>query len=494
MNQPLICMTLTGKTLEENVKIVKKYEKQIDLVELRVDYLNEDEQFHARRFPSMIRQPCILTIRRDIDGGNFTGGEFSRTNLFARALSFTNTNKNRHFAYVDFEDDYHVPSIQDASQAFGVRIIRSFHSMHESIKNVKERCDEMRKTGYEIPKLVFKPRSIADVLQLFSDGKQMTDYEHILCATGVEGLPSRILSCYTNSLLTYVSPEEMISNVSTLGHIDPLTLNEVYNFRNINNSTALYGVAGWPLERSFTTIIQNSKFQLQNTNAVYIPVRSALISDILHFCEQLKFRGLSIASPFTESVLYYIDEQTPEVAQIGACNTVLRQKNKWIGYNTDYIAFQNALFDFLGTEKIKRRKVAVIGAGGAAKAISYALKLMGAKVCIFNRTIEKAEQLADKYRFEHCTLDVNCVTKLDEYSSLIIQTSSLGSEGDIIATPENDPIYFYTFRGDELVFDITYTQAITPVMRRASLAGCRTCNGSKMLEYKAQEQFKLFTS
>ena len=63
MNQPLICMTLTGKTLEEDMRIAKKYEKQVDIVELRVDHLNEEEQLYARRFPSMVHQPCILTIR-----------------------------------------------------------------------------------------------------------------------------------------------------------------------------------------------------------------------------------------------------------------------------------------------------------------------------------------------------------------------------------------------------------------------------------------------
>ena len=118
MNQPLVCMTLTGKTLEENLKLVKKYEKYIDIVELRVDHLNEDEQLSARRFPAMIYQPCILTIRRDIDGGQFTGGDFARTNLFARALAFANPDKSKNFAFVDFEEDFHIPSIQDAAMAF----------------------------------------------------------------------------------------------------------------------------------------------------------------------------------------------------------------------------------------------------------------------------------------------------------------------------------------------------------------------------------------
>ena len=137
MSQPLVCMTLTGTTLEENIALVKKYEKFIDLVELRVDYLNEDEQLYVRRFPSLIHQPCILTIRRDIDGGRFTSGEFSRTNLFARALAFANQDRAKNFAYVDFEDDYHIPSIQDAALAFDVKIIRSYYALHNPIYKIK---------------------------------------------------------------------------------------------------------------------------------------------------------------------------------------------------------------------------------------------------------------------------------------------------------------------------------------------------------------------
>ena len=113
MSQPLVCMTLSCKTLEENVQLVQKYQKYIDLVELRVDYLNEDEQLYVRRFPSMIYQPCILTIRRDIDGGQFTSGEFSRTNLFGRALAFANQDRAKNFAYVDFEDDYHPSGLRN---------------------------------------------------------------------------------------------------------------------------------------------------------------------------------------------------------------------------------------------------------------------------------------------------------------------------------------------------------------------------------------------
>ena len=493
MNQPLVCMTLTGKTLDENLKLVKKYEKYIDIVELRVDHLDEDEQLYARRFPAMIYQPCILTIRRDIDGGLFTGGEFARTNLYARALAFANPDKSKNFAFVDFEDDFHIPSIQDAAMAFGVKIIRSYHNMKDPVTNIRERCDIMRKTGYEIPKIAFMPHSLSDVLNLIKEGERMTQYEHILCAMGPLGFPSRILASYTNSFLTYVSPQEVLENTKAIGHIDPVTINDVYHFHSINQDTSLYGITGWPLLKTSSPEIHNKGYAAKGMNAVYIPYRSPLIADTLSFCEGIGVKGLSVTIPHKESVLYYLHEQSPEVVQIGACNTIVRKNNKWLGYNTDAPGFRRALEEFLGPVKIKHKKVAVIGAGGAAKAIVYVLKQMGARVCIFNRTVETAAQLADKYGFNYCQLDAHCAAKLDEYSTLIVQTTSVGMNAEGPSNSDNDPIYFYDFRGNELLFDIIYEPAITPVMKRASLAGCRVCNGYKMLEYQGYEQFKLFT-
>ena len=441
----------------------------------------------------MIYQPCILTIRRDVDGGLFTGSEFARTNLFGRALAFANPDKAKNFSFVDFEEDYHIPSIQDAAMAFGVRIIRSCHSMTEPVLNIRERCDIMRKTGYEIPKIAFMPHSLSDVLNLFKEGSQMTQYDHILCAMGPEGFPSRVLASYTNSFLTYVSPQEILENTKAIGHIDPVTLNDLYHFKSINSDTSLYGITGWPLAKTSSPEIHNEGYKKKGLNSVYLPIRSPLVSDALNFCENVGVKGLSVTIPHKESVLYYLNEQAPEVVQIGACNTIVRKNNGWVGYNTDAPGFRRALEEFLGPVKIKHKKVAVIGAGGAAKAIVYVLKQMGAKVCIFNRTVDNAAPLAEKYGFSYCQLDKNCIDRLDEYSNLIIQTTSVGMNSEGISTPENDPLYFYDFRGNELLFDIIYVPSVTPVMKRASIAGCKTCNGYKMLEYQAYEQFKLFT-
>lgn len=493
MNKPLVCMTLTGKTLEEDYKLVKKYEKQIDLVELRADCLNEDEQLYIKRFPALIYPPCILSIRRDIDGGRFNSGEFSRTNLFGRALAFANPDRSRNYAYVEFEDDFQIPSIQDAAMAFGVKIIRSYHSINENLINIKEICDSMRKTGYEIPKIAFRPSNLKDVATLFKESQSMFKYEHIVTAIGLQGQPSRILAHLTGSYLTYVSPGELEENTAELGHTTPETLLNLYNFRELNENTKLFGIAGWPLQKAPAVQILNKGFKERNYNAISLPIRSPVIRENLYFAEQLDFHGLVIREPFHESVIYYLKEKAHEVDLVGACNTIIRRNNKWAGFNTEITGFRTALTEFLGDTKIKRKKVALLGAGSSAKAVAYVLWQLGAKVCIFNRTLENAQILAEKYGFKYSPLDPSSVTLLDEYSTLIIQTTTVGSDlqdGDI---KEVDPISFYNFRGDELLFDLIYSPAITPLMRRASLAGCRTSNGKKMMEYSTHEQYKLFT-
>ncbi|MCK9169372.1 MAG: type I 3-dehydroquinate dehydratase [Treponema sp.] len=493
MKQPLICLTLTGKTLEEDAALVRKYNQYIDLAELRVDFLEEEEQLYVRRFPSMVNIPCVLTIRRKIDGGLFFSGEISRTMLFGRALAFADQNPTKNFAYVDFEEDYHIPSLQDAALAFGVRIIRSCHDMEKPITNLKALCNEMRKTGYEIPKIAFMPTTLADVTNLFKESESITEYDHILCAMGPLGQVSRILSYKLNSYLTYTSPEETNSNIPSVGHLDPVTLNNVYHFRDLNEHTTLYGITGWPLVKTSSPEIHNSGYKAKNINAVFIPVRSPSITDVLDFSRQIGIQGLAVTIPHKETVLAELAELDQEAGEIGASNTVVRKNSGWAGYNTDAYGFRKALTEFLGTDRLRHRRVAILGAGGAAKAVAYVIKQLGARACIFNRTVSNAKVLAERYGFEYALLDVDSVGILEQYSDIIIQTTSKGMNTAASSNKENDPVYFYQFHGNEKLFDIIYVPEITPVMMRAAEAGCKVCNGMKMLKYQGYRQFKIFT-
>ena len=98
MSKPLICLCLTAKTMAEDLALIEKYREYIDVAELRADFLDDDERLNMRDFPSKAKIPCILTIRRTVDGGEYSEGEASRTTLFARALAFADEDRTKNFA------------------------------------------------------------------------------------------------------------------------------------------------------------------------------------------------------------------------------------------------------------------------------------------------------------------------------------------------------------------------------------------------------------
>ncbi|MBQ5471588.1 MAG: type I 3-dehydroquinate dehydratase [Treponema sp.] len=493
MVDSLICLTLTGKTLAEDAELARKYAPYVDLVELRADHLTEEEQLSIRRFPSMVSMPCILTVRRDIDGGLFKSGEFSRTALFARALSFAEQNPNKNFAYVDFEEDFHVSGLQDGTQAFGVKIIRSCHDFSGPVTDIRKKFVSMRKTSYEIPKLAFMPKTLSDVERLYRESSAISDFDHIVVAMGNLGVPSRILAHKFNSYLTYTSPLETAQNTAGIGHIDPITLTDMYNFRNFNDKTRLYAVTGWPLKVTSSPKIHNEGYKKHNLNNVFIPLASTSFAESLSFADTMGIRGMAVTVPYKEDVLNLATEVDTEVGEIGASNTVVKDFSQWVGHNTDAYGFSRALCEFLGVKNIRHRRVAIIGAGGAAKAIAFAIKQLGGKACVFNRTVGHAKTIADQYGFEYAPLEESCAGILDHYSDIIIQTTNVGMNSADAPNKENNPIWFYTFKGTENLFDIVYDPEVTPVMKVAQEAGCKVCNGYAMLKYQGYRQFKYFT-
>ncbi|QTQ14806.1 type I 3-dehydroquinate dehydratase [Treponema parvum] len=493
MNKPLICLTLTKKTIKENVELINRYRRYIDLAELRADFLEEDELLSIRRFPELAQIPAILTIRRKIDGGRYVGGEGARTMLFARALAFAEHDMRKNFAYVDFEDDFYVQSLQDAALAFGIHIIRSKHDMEGPVKDLAKCFKKMCKTSYEIPKIACMPHSLSDVTEIFKECQNMMEQPHIICAMGPMGLSTRILAHKIHSYLTFVSPEESGLR-EVIGQIDPVAINEVYGFRSIDENTRIFGVTGWPLKKTNSPELHNAGYKDQNINAVYIPVCSPDIGQTIEFANQIGMEGLSVTVPHKESVLPFLKTVSPQVERIGACNTIMRKEDgSWTGYNTDATGLVNALKVFLGSDSLKNTKVSIIGAGGAAKAAAYAVNTMGAKACIFNRTLSKARAIAKKYGFDYAPLSPDGCGKLEEYSSLIIQTTSKGMETESFSAEDDNPVWFYEFTGDEKLFDIVYAPEVTPVMAQAKAAGCKVCNGLPMLLEQGYEQFKLFT-
>ena len=493
MNRSRICLTLTESTLEADLNILNKYRKYIDIVELRADFLESDERLYVRRFPKLAGLPCVLTYRRQIDGGNFVEGEAARTILFARALAFAESDKSKNFQYVDFEEDFYVPSLQDAALAFGTKIIRSVHDMEKPIYDIKGRLESLRKTGYEIPKIAFMPHSLADVQHLFEEANKLDDDNHILIAMGPLGVPSRILATRLKNYLTYSSPVESNSNLANLNHLDPINMQNLYHFDSIDSSTKIFGITGWPLTATSSPALHNQGYHRKNINAVYIPIKSEKFVEALSFADALGIQGMSVTIPHKEAVLQNVMNIDQEVQEIGASNTVVKENGEWYAHNTDSAGFTRALLEFTGLKSLAHKKVAIIGAGGAAKAVAYAVKKLHGNACVFNRTVSRARELAEQFGFKYAPLSNDSYMMLRKYSSIIIQTTSKGMNSKLPATEENDPLYFYSFSGKEMLIDIVYVPSVTPVMARAAEAGCRVCNGYSMLKYQGYDQFKYFT-
>ncbi|UTC65582.1 type I 3-dehydroquinate dehydratase [Treponema sp. OMZ 788] len=483
-----VCLVLTEKTIEKNLSALEKYKKLIDIAELRVDYLNQSEILYLRNFPERAGIPCILTVRRKSDGGNFMGGEGARMTIFARGLAFASTNPIKNFSYIDLESDFDSSGIEEAARAFDIKIIRSLHAK-SPVKNIVKTLEGLRRFETDIPKFAFRANSLNDVSELFKASKLIENQEYIVSVMGPYGVASRILSKKLNSQIVYTFTHEYIKkNKLEQELIDPEKLEDLYGFSKIDNATTIYGVIGKDVNTSLSPKIHNTGFKRKNLNSVYLPISAVSPKDALDFANLLNIKGLSVTAPFKGEIIPLVNSISEASKFIGAVNTLVNENKKWFGYNTDVDGFEQALIEFLNEKDLRRYKVAIIGAGGAARAVAQVVKALHGKACIFNRTAEKAQNIAEKYNFKWALLDPINIKQLYNFSELIIQTTNAGMEPNL----DVDPLSFYTFTGKEKVFELIYRPETTKLLKRARTAGCRVCNGYKMLEYQAYHQFKAF--
>lgn len=261
---PRICLTLTGRTLAEDVAQFNAQRYFTDLVELRVDLLDPAERAHAATFPALVPVPVILTFRRKVDGGAFDGPESDRIAFFRSVLTPPTTPKSSTstFAYVDFEDDFRHGELAALARATGVRIIRSRHDFTGPVPDIVAACRALRGDTDEIPKIAFLPKTFADVERLFAETADFTDFPHILCAMGPLGLVSRVRAVRTHSFLTYAST----GGLGKIGHVTPYDLVRTYRIRSVTPSARVVFVPADEVERT------NLHFGDEDEDAVALPL------------------------------------------------------------------------------------------------------------------------------------------------------------------------------------------------------------------------------
>jgi len=497
----MICLTLTRDTISEGLADVRGNLASIDLVELRVDRLANPDADSVARFPGELARmtrgdtagpACILTVRRPADGGSWSHSETDRLALLSHALVHGG------FEYVDLELDLAESAegraLVERAESSGTRVIRSVHDFEGMPEDLRGLYENLSARAGEIPKLAVTPGGSADLLALIDLLLDSGPRERIIIGMGAVGFPTRVAAPRLGGYLSYSSASMNPDVAAAPGHVTPRMLAETYRYREQSEATRVFGIVGNPVLHSASPEYHNRQFREKNLDALYVPFQVDDLSAFFQTASRLDIRGLSVTVPHKEAVIPHLHESDESVVPVGACNTVLFTDGRRRGINTDVPGFLLPLERAIGAsgpEAFDGMRATVVGAGGAARAVVFALLRLGVRLCIVNRTLERAErmggEIANAVGGEQpvvAALGPDAASLIEEHGTLIVQTTSVGMEPQVTA----DPLAFYEFRGHEIAYDLIYAPEHTRFLTRAASAGCLTIPGTSMFEEQALAQ------
>ncbi len=265
----------------------------------------------------------------------------------------------------------------------------------------------------------------------------------------------------------------------------------------ITGTTRVAAIFGDPVTHSMSPVIQNAAFAELGIDAVYVPfhVRPDDLGVAVASIRTLGLMGVNITIPHKEQVIPHLDRVDEAAKRIGAVNTIVNKDGVLTGYNTDGAGFMASIKAELGFDA-RGKNVVVLGAGGAARAVLYALMEAGAAtVTVANRTAERAERLIDELGGFFPATNVAAsgfaagqLKGLAEGADLVVNTTSLGMEGQ---PPLGFPVD--SLEPTAIVSDIVYKPIVTELVREARARGLAADSGLGMLVYQGVVGFELWT-
>lgn len=240
--------------------------------------------------------------------------------------------------------------------------------------------------------------------------------------------------------------------------------------------TALYGLIGYPLSHSFSPAYFNNKFSAGGIDARYDAYAIPSIADLTALLrDNPQLKGLNVTIPYKEQVLPLLDEIDVAAREIGAVNCIKIEGGKLIGYNTDHIGFAESLKPVLQPH---HTHALILGTGGAAKAVIYALKQLGIKHKIVSRTCGD---------MQYADIDEEIMNRY----KIVINTTPLGMYPAIEAAPEMP----YQYWGKEhLLYDLVYNPEETLFLQKGKQKGATIKNGYEMLILQAEASWQIWNT
>ncbi len=463
-----VCVPVCAKSVAELEEQYQRAQQVADIIELRLDCLESElPQLSQLSQLSNLSRPTILTFRPSEQGG------YRRLSREEREAFWRNHLEAKSFC--DIELDLTAGATVEFDWS---RVIASHHDFKGVPDNLDQIYKQLASTPARILKIAVQANDITDCIPVFrllerarADGREI-----IAIAMGDAGVATRVLGPARGSFLTYGSLAD--ETATAPGQVNARQLRSVYRIDEIDEETTICGLVGLPVMHSVSPHMHNAAFAAEHVNGVYLPFE---VKDLDGFMKRMvrsesrefdwNLRGLSVTAPHKSSVIGFLDWIEPEAQQIGAVNTIVIKENKLLGYNTDVHGLVEPLLRAVGS--LTGRRVAVIGAGGAARAAVWAMNQHGARVTLFARDVGKARSV---------------------HSDCRELANASFSDYDVVinATPAS-PAVAEQLAGARLVYDLIYNPSETEFLNQARAAGCQTLGGLEMLVAQARLQFELWT-
>lgn len=263
----------------------------------------------------------------------------------------------------------------------------------------------------------------------------------------------------------------------------------------INGKTKVFGLIANPVEHTISPVIHQMIYDETGYNGTYNPyfVPKGHLEEAIKAMKALSIEGLNVSVPYKVDVMDYLDHVDITAKVIGACNTIVWDKERLIGYNTDWIGLKAAC-DLEGIP-ISDQDIVILGSGGSARAVAYMCQHEKAStITILNRTVSKAEEIASLIHDIHPNMmiytgslnDLHLVNK----GAVVFQTTSVGMHPHLDQSPIDNDLFFDKV---DFIVDIIYNPKETVFIKKGIRHGAKTMNGLSMLFFQAVKAFELWT-
>ena len=487
-----VCVPVCARRAGELAETIARVAADADLIEVRFDCLEGSEPEAALRMlaGAAAPRPLLYTLRPAAQGGRRELDARRRRDFWALASELTQTSPAPDF--VDLELDFlkgpHAAAARDLASRS--TLICSHHDFRGTPADLALIYEEMARTPARVLKLAVRAERITDCLEIFRllERARVEGRALIALAMGEAGLLTRVLGPSRGSFLTYGAPDA--AHATAPGQPTARELRELYRVRHIGRGTLVTGLVGSPVTHSLSPHMHNAAFAACRIDGVYIPFE---VCDLEAFVRRMadprtreldwNLRGFSVTAPHKKTVVEHLDRLSPVAAAVGAVNTVLVEGEELIGENTDAAACIEPLGNLLA---LGGARAAVLGAGGAARALLWALHESGARATVFARDPARARDSAADFGADSAALDGATFVGFD----LVVNATPLGTRGPLEG---ETPATSAQLRGARVAYDLVYNPPETRFLREARAAGCATLGGLHMLVAQAAAQFKIWT-